>query len=289
MKKTQKPVYYGYVADMEAKYGDGKSNRTLIAELSDKERTSERLLYKEVARIVSSLHNQWDREKHAALDKDEKKTIHFEPELIVYPDGSKKLSCTVYITHLDFSLLAIDLPTSLYLQEKKHPFTALSLEGFTHALASVYDLAFPYVKAGYQPKMYSVRTVTPEIHFPGYCPSPIPEYVQSQKKFYREPPIHTFDREFVQERLVAVKPWYPLSDEPESVLISFELTDEHTLYDLRTVYYAFRPIIGLKLEKELAEGYAVTKHSVYDLAWLGITPFARELTRLHTYEKYYLE
>jgi hypothetical protein len=73
------------------------------------------------------------------------------------------------------------------------------------------------------------------------------------------------------------------------VLISFELTDEHTLYDLRTVYYAFRPIIGLKLEKELAEGYAVTKHSVYDLAWLGITPFARELTRLHTYEKYYLE
>jgi hypothetical protein len=289
MKKTQKPVYYGYVADMEAKYGDGKSNRTLIAELSGKERTSERLLYKEVARIVSSLHSQWDREKHAALDKDEKKTIHFEPELIVYPDGSKKLSCTVYITHLDFSLLAIDLPTSLHLQEKKHPFTALSVEAFTHALTSAYDLALPYVKAGYQPKMYSVRTVTPEIHFPGYCPSPIPEYVLSKKKFYREPPIPTFDHEFVQERLVAVKPWYPLSDEPESMLVTFELTDGYTLYDLRTVYYAFRPIVGLKLEKELAEGYAVAKHSVYDLAWLGITPFARELTRLHTYEKYYLE
>src|SRR6202035_2943318 len=141
--KTQKPVYYGYVADMEAKYGDGKRNRTLIEELSSKERASERLLYKEVARIVSSLHDQWDREKHAALDEDEKKTIHFEPELIVYSDGSKKFSCTVYVTHLDFSLLATDLPMSLQLQEKKHPFTALSLEAFTLALASIYDLALP--------------------------------------------------------------------------------------------------------------------------------------------------
>jgi hypothetical protein len=211
--------------------------------------------------------------------------------LIVYPDGSKKFSCTVYITHLNFSLLAIYLPTSLHLQEKKHLFTALSVEAFTHVLASVYDLAFPYVKAGYQPKMYSVRTVMPEIHFPGYCPSPIPEYVLSQKKFYREPPVPTFDREFVQERLVAVKPWYPLSDEdePESMLVTFELTDGYTLYDLMTIHYAFRPIVGLKLEKELAEGYAVAKHSIYALAWLGITPFARELTRLHTYEKYYLE
>ncbi len=289
MKKAQKPVYYGYVADMEAKYGDGKSNRTLIAELSGKERASERLLYKEVARIVSSLHDQWDREKHAALDKDEKKTIHVEPELIVYPDGSNKFSCTVYITHLDFSFLATDLPTSLQLQEEKHPFAAFSLEAFTHALASVYDLAFPYVKAGYQPKMYSVRTVMPEIHFPGCCPSPIPEYVMSQKKFYREPPIATFDRKFVQERLVAVKPWYPLPDEPESMLVTFELTDGYPLYDLRAIYYAFRPIVGLKLEKKLAEGYAVVKHSVYALAWLGITPFARELTRLHTYETYYLK
>jgi hypothetical protein len=58
-EKTQKPIYYGYVADMEAKYGDGRSNRTLIAELSGKERASERILYKEVAHIVSSLHNQW--------------------------------------------------------------------------------------------------------------------------------------------------------------------------------------------------------------------------------------
>ena len=206
MKKTQKPVYYGYVADMEAKYGDGRSNRTLIEELSGKERASERLLYKEVARIVSSLYHRWDREKHAALDKDERKTVHFEPVLIVYPDGSKKFSCTVFITHMDFSLLVTDLPTSLSLQEQKHPFTARSLEEFSHTLASAYDLTLPYVKAGYQPKMYSVRTVMPEIHFPGYCPSPIPEYVMSQKKFYREPPLTTFDREFVKERLVDVKP-----------------------------------------------------------------------------------
>jgi hypothetical protein len=285
----QKPIYYGYVADMEAKYSDGKSNRALIAELSGKERTSERLLYKEVAHIVSSLHHQWDREKYAVLDKDEKKTVHFDPELIVYPDGSKKFSCTVYITHLDFSLLAIDLPTNLYLQEKKHPFTACSIEVLTHTLTPAYDFAFPYVKAGYQPKMYSVRTITPEIHFPGYCPSPIPEYVLSRKKPYREPPIYTFDHAFIQERLVAVKPWYPLPDELASLLVTFELIDGSTLYDLRAVYYAFRPIVGLKLEKELAEGYAIAKRSVYDLAWLCITPFARELTRLHTYEKYYLE
>ncbi len=75
MKKAQKHVYYDYVADMEAKYGDGRSNRTLVAELSGKERASERLLYKAVARIVSSLYDQWDREKHAALDKDERKTV----------------------------------------------------------------------------------------------------------------------------------------------------------------------------------------------------------------------
>ena len=124
MKKTQKPVYYGYVADMEAKYGDGRSNRTLVVELSGKERMSERLLYKAVARIVSSLYERWDREKHAALDKDEHKTLSCEPELIVYPDGSKKFSCTVFITHLDFSLLVTDLPTGLSLQEEKHPFTA---------------------------------------------------------------------------------------------------------------------------------------------------------------------
>ena len=53
MNKAKKHVYYDYVADMEAKYGDGRSNRTLVAELSGKERASERLLYKAVARIVS--------------------------------------------------------------------------------------------------------------------------------------------------------------------------------------------------------------------------------------------
>jgi hypothetical protein len=73
------------------------------------------------------------------------------------------------------------------------------------------------------------------------------------------------------------------------MLVTFELTNGYTLYDLMTIYYAFRPIVGLKLEKELAKGYAVVRQSVYDLAWLGITPFARELTRLHTSEKYYLE
>src|SRR5437588_5286026 len=136
MKKTQKPVYYGYVADMEAKYGDGRSNRTLIAELSGKERASERGLYKAVARIVSSLYEQWDREKHAALDKDEHKTLSCEPELIVYPDGSKKFACTMHITHYDFSMVAADLPSSLQLQTKKHPFAAQSIEAFTDTFAS---------------------------------------------------------------------------------------------------------------------------------------------------------
>ena len=290
MKKTQKHVFYDYVADMEAKYGDGRSNRTLVEEQSGKERASERLLYKEVARIVSSLYyEEWDREKHAAIDKDEKKTVHIEPVLIVYPNGSKKFSCTVFITHMDFSLLAADLPSSYHLQEEKHPFSALSLEAFTQVLASVYDLALPYVKQGYQPKMYSVRTVMPEIHFPGFCPSPIPEYVMSQRKFYSDPPFTTFDREFVKERLVEIKPWYPLSDEPDSMLVTYELTDGYTLYDLRTLYVAFRPIVGLKLEKQIAEGFAVVQHSVYALAWLGVTPFARELTKWHTYETYYHE
>ena len=290
MNKAKKHVFYDYVADMEAKYGDGRSNRTLIAELSGKERTSERLLYKEVARIVSSLYyDQWDREKHAALDKDEKKSVHIEPALIVYPDGSKKFSCTVFITHLDFSLLATNLPMSLQLQEERHPFTAFSLEAFTQTLASVYDLALPYVKAGYQPRMYSVRTVMPGIHFPGYCPSPIPEYVMSQKKFYSDPPITTLDREYVQKRLVEVKPWFPVSDEPDYMLVTYELTDGYPLYDLKTIYYAFRPIVGLKLEKQLVEGYAVMEYGVYKLAWLGVTPFARELTKRYTYQTYYQE
>ena len=63
--------------------------------------------------------------------------------------------------------------------------------------------------------MYSVHTVTPEIHFPGYCPSPIPEYVESQKRSYREPPLHAFDRDYVREHLVETKPWFPVPDEPD--------------------------------------------------------------------------
>jgi hypothetical protein len=266
MNKKRKPIFYSFVDDMEAKYGDGRSNRTLIEECSGKERTSERLLYKEVARIVSSLYNQWDREKHAALDKDEKKTVNIEPVLIVSPDGSKHFTCIVHITHLDFSLLGIDLPRDLQLQQRQHSFTAPTVEAFTQELASVYDLALPYVQAGYEPKMYSVRTVTPEIHFPGYCPSPIPEYVMSQKRFYREPPIMVFDRDYVQERLVTTKPWFPVPDEPEYMLLAYELTDGYTVYDVMTLFVAFRPIAGLKLEKELLEGYAVAKHSVYALA-----------------------
>jgi hypothetical protein len=107
----------------------------------------------------------------------------------------------------------------------------LHLRSFTGSatsctLESSLWISIPYVKAGYQPKMYSVHTVMPEIHFPGYCPSSIPEYVMSQKKFYREPPITTFDREFVKECLVDVKPWYPLPDEPEFMLVIYELTED---------------------------------------------------------------
>src|SRR5437588_9717364 len=128
MKKTQKPVHYGYVADMEAKYGDGRSNRTLVAELSGKERASERLLYKAVARIVSTLYDRWDREKHAALDKDEHKTLSCKPELIVYPDGSKKFACTMHITHYDFSVVSAELLSTLHLHTKKHPFTTQPIQ-----------------------------------------------------------------------------------------------------------------------------------------------------------------
>jgi hypothetical protein len=284
---AKKHVYYSYVDDMEAKYGDGRSNRTLIAELSGKEQASERQLYKAVAGVVSSLYDQWDREKHAAFGKDEHKTVDFEPELLVYPDRSKKFSCTMSITHLDFSLLALDLPRDLRLQIKQHPFTAFALEAFTGTFASAYNLALPYVKAGYQPEMNSVRTVTPDIHFPGFCPSPIPQYVQSLKKFYREPPLIILKRDYVQERLVETKPWFPVPDEPEYMLISYGLNDNSTLYDIKSIFYSFRPIAGLKLEKKLMEGYAVLKDSMYELAWLGITPFARELTKWHTYEKYY--
>src|SRR5689334_1793632 len=191
MPKSPRPID-DYVAEVETRYGGFKSNRTLVAELASKERAQERILYKEVARIVSTLYEQWDQEKHASLDRDEHKDIHCEPQLIIYPDGSKKYSCTVTIVHLDLSLLGIDLPWALQLQEKKHAFTALSFDEFKHRLGSVYDLSLPYVKEGYQPNMYSVRTVTPEIHFPGYCPSPIPAYVTSLRKSYSEPPIFAF-------------------------------------------------------------------------------------------------
>jgi hypothetical protein len=134
-----------------------------------------------------------------------------------------------------------------------------------------------------------VRTVTPDIHFPGFCPSPIPEYVDSLKKQYREPPLFITDKNYVQQRLVETKPWFPIPDEPDYMLIAYELTDNTTMYDIRAIFYAFRPIAGLKLEKQLAEGYAVPKLGVYPLAWLGITPFARELTKWHTYETYYQE
>src|SRR5437588_10592563 len=136
MNKAKKHVYYDYIADMEAKYNDGRSNRTLVAELSGKERASERLLYKAVARIVTSLYDRWNREKHAALDTHEHKTLSCEPELIVYPDGSKKFACTMHITHSDFSVVAAELPSSLQLQTKKHPFTAQSIEAFTDTFAS---------------------------------------------------------------------------------------------------------------------------------------------------------
>ena len=90
--------------------------------------------------------------------------------------------------------------------------------------------------------MYSVHTVTPEIHFPGYCPSPIPEYVESQKRSYREPPLHAFDRDYVREHLVETKPWFPVPDEPDFMLITFELDRNSTLYDFKSLLYAFRPM-----------------------------------------------
>jgi hypothetical protein len=117
MTKRPRPIDE-YVAEVEARYGGFKSNRTLVAELVNKERTQERLLYKEVARIFSTLHEQWDQEKHASLGKEEHKDIHCNPDLILYPDGSKKFSCTVCISQLDLSLLGSNIPWSLQLQEK---------------------------------------------------------------------------------------------------------------------------------------------------------------------------
>jgi len=287
MAKRPRPIDE-YVAEIEARYGDFKSNRTLVAELVDKERAQERILYKEIARIVFALHEQWDQEKHAALGKDEHKEIYYEPELIIYPDGSKKFSCTVAILHADLSLLGSGVPLSLSLQQKQYPFTALSFDEFKQVISSTYDLSFPYVKQGYQPKMYSIRTVTPEIHFPGYCPSPIPPYVTSLRKSYSEPSIVAFPSDFVEERLVDVRPWYPVPDEPTYVITTFDLNDDTKLYGLASVCEAFQPLIGLNQIKSLKRGIAIKEDDLYALAWQGITPFAREMTRWYTQKTYYL-
>jgi hypothetical protein len=267
-----------YVAEVEAHYGDFKSNRTLVAELVSKERAQERLLYKEVARIVSALWEQWDQEKHAALSEDEQKDVHYGPELLIYPDGSRKFSCSVHISHLDFSWLGIDIPLELQMQVKKHLFMALSFDEFKHVIASAYDLTLPYVKAGYQPTMYSVRTITPEIHFPGYCPSPIPAYVSSLRKYYSEPPMFAYSGESVAERLVEVRPWCPIPDEPSFTLITYSLNNDTTLYNIASVCAAFYPLMSLRQEKSLRDGIAILERDMYALAWQGITPFAREMT-----------
>lgn len=204
MAKSRRPID-DYVTEVETRYEGFKSNRTVVAELVNKERAQERMLYKEVARILFTLYEQWNQEKHASLPNDEHKDIHCEPQLIIYPDGSKRYSCTVAIVHLDLSLLEIDIPWSLHLHQKKHTFTSLSFDEFKQVLGSMYDLSLPFVKEGYRPNMYSVRTVTPGIHFPGYCPSPIPPYVTSLRKSYSEPPIFAFDSDYVREHLVDIQ------------------------------------------------------------------------------------
>src|ERR1043165_4613190 len=103
MSKPLRPIDE-YVAAIEARYGGKKSNRTLVAELAPRERANERALYKAVARTTAALFEQWDREKHASLRKDEHKTVSFEPQLMMYSDGSKQFSCTMHITHYDLGL-----------------------------------------------------------------------------------------------------------------------------------------------------------------------------------------
>jgi hypothetical protein len=287
MSKPLRPIDE-YVAAVEARYGGKKSNRTIVAELARKERASERALYKEAAHITAALFEQWDREKHAALSEDEEKTISFEPQLMMYPDGRKQFSCTMHIAHYDLALLYTKTKREWVVFKEKYQYKAASLAELKQAIAPAYELALSYAHQGFQPRMWSVRTVTPEIHFPGYCPSPIPEYVTSIKKSYSEPFLHPIDREYVEQHLVMTKPWCPVPDEPRYMLIAYELQNNERVYDISTALYAFRPLLGLKQEKLLSEGYAIQKLSLYDLAWLGITPFARELTRWHTYETYYL-
>ncbi len=278
-----------YVAKVEARYGGFKSNRTLVAELAKKEEEQEQLLYKEVFRIISVLHGRWDQKKHAALGKDEHKDIRCEPQLIIYPDGSKKYSCAINIVHIDMSLLEFDVLWELSLQEKKQAFTALSLKNFKHVLESTYDFLLPYAKEGYRPLIYSVRTVTPEIHFPGYCPSFLPTYAIPLKKSYHEPSIVTFDSAFVHEHLHHVQPFCLVPEEPDYTLPTYYLDNNTKLYNLASACSAFQPLIGPKEAKAIEKGMAIRDYSLYALAWQGITPFARELTKWHTQETYYLE
>lgn len=285
MSKAPRPIDE-YVAEIEASFGGIKSNRTLVAELSGKERANERALYREIARLVAALFAQWNRGKHAALGKEVYKDISFAPRLTVYPDESKRFSCTMHILHYDLGLLDADQQWRLH--EEKQVYEAQSLDEFKQAIAPAYELALPHAQEGFKPGMYSVRTVTPEIHFPGYCPSPLPEYVTSLRKDYSEPFMLTYSREYVEERLVAVKPWCPVPDEPGYMLLAYELQEERRLYAILTAYQAFRPLIGLSQEKRLRDGYAIEKHSLSALAWQGITPFARELTRWHTRETHYM-
>ena len=287
MPKRPRPID-NYVAELEAKYGnDFKSNRTIVAELVDKERTQERTLYKELARIVSALYEQWDQEKHVTLGEDEHKSISFEPELIVYPDGSKRFSCKVSLSHADLSLLGSDTKW-LFLSET-HPFTAMSFDEFKYVITAMHDRFLPYVQEGFQPNMYSILTVTPEIYFPGYCPSPIPAYVTSIRKNYSDPYLIALSHDSVEKMTVAIRPWFPVPDEPDYMLVTYITQNRGRLYNLPSILEGFHPLIGLNEAKSLKRGIAVNEDGMYALAWQGITPFARELVRWHTQEEYYIQ
>lgn len=74
-QKEQRPIDE-YVAEIEAKYGGAKSNRTLIAELSGTERVSERGVYKEGERLVVPL---WSSGAGKHTRREEKKSIKMLP------------------------------------------------------------------------------------------------------------------------------------------------------------------------------------------------------------------
>src|SRR5690242_13134553 len=135
MSKPLRPIDE-YVAAVEARYGGKKSNRTIVAELARKERASERTLYKEVARITAGLFEQWDREQHAGLSEDEEKTISFEPQLMMYPDGCKQFSCTMHIAHYDLALLYSRTKREWVIFKEKYQYKAASLAELKQALAS---------------------------------------------------------------------------------------------------------------------------------------------------------